>query len=617
MLRQHDENTFPSPLPSSRPLFTRSNSDDSAHSSSSTTLSSRPTSATSKRPQTDGNKLHSAPSSNAPLAELSTSTRPAGTLRRTSSQYSLAIAENGKAQMKVVEAPLFASPPKTTILQMKKPQLPSLATAIQSPMLPSMCSSPSVMSDTSQKTLPPTTAHLTSKSSLSLACAPLTSTSLSASSITNFSRVYSLPSLSSFSSTASVRSNSTSSIFAGGLRHGSPPKEALYSASSDNTNPQTELWENLDSDPLEPEDEVLANHKKRLMDSPVRRNSIRMEDILSSSRKRKVTGLSEMTASNKKFRTVFGKDMPARAPPQQRSNVASNTRIEQIMPPEASHAASLDKPSLGDINKPSAPDPTSHSLDQRGVARKRGYSRSMLSRSVSLDRIIAHDDSTDEDVSPAKPGPRSAGLYENHAFLGRPPLARASTHLGVLPRPSIEASARSPMSIEHATQVTRTDRTDTQGLDESEEDASGDEDMATKSNVVARLSNLPTSKLDDDTEEPDMTFSTEASQSFDGLSRGDISEVETEVEISFRSNSQQMGVDTISTRPLAIQSQPPATSTPSRRRTLEDTLAIAARKGHITSPIKHGSPAKNGKILTEVERDCAAVLVGLGFPDVF
>lgn len=173
------------------------------------------------------------------------------------------------------------------------------------------------------------------------------------------------------------------------------------------------------------------------------------------------------------------------------------------------------------------------------------------------------------------------------------------------------------MPTEHATPVTRTDRTDTQGLDESEEDASGDEEIATKGNVVAPLAVLPPSKLDDDTEEPDMTFSTEASQSFDGLSRGDISEVETEVEVSFRSNTQRMGANTISTRPLEVQSQPPATSTPTRKRTLEDTLAIAARKGHITSPIKHGSPAKNGKILTEVERDCAAVLVGLGFPDVF
>ncbi|KAK9893334.1 hypothetical protein P389DRAFT_19754 [Cystobasidium minutum MCA 4210] len=603
MLTQQDENRFTAnstTVFSSRPMLGRAASTESVHSA--TTCSS--SIITSRAEDLNNRTAHTSKPTN---ASSSTAPKPHPTFRRTSSQYSLSIANDGKAQMRVTELPVQPNE-HAHAKQHTKPVLPSLATAILAPISPSSHSArPSLLSFPHS-----TIQHSISRQPISLASAPLSnpknnsSLPFSSLSIVKPGRVLSLPSLSTFSSKASIKSESSSdSIFAGGLRQGSPPKKPTAGFSSHLSNQrhyqasQRQLWDNLESDPVEPEDEAIANHNKRLMDSPVRRISVRMEDVLSSSRKKRKAAADpdhDMSASVKAT-AVFGHRSMVN--PRDFQPVASSTPAKRQC--------------LTDIKQCGSAKDNSVALapGQINSTRGRGYSKSMLSRSMSLDRAILQDDSTDEEYSPMKRGPASAGLYQSSGFLGRPPLARASTHVGVKhidtadPRNTVKKvllKADGKLAAAEKGQ-------------EEENDASGDdeEQMAHRSSEVAHLTTSPTS-LDTSAEEPDLTFSTEASQqSFDMSEAATLSELQSAPQTSAHSLP-------LNTHSGNMTKQQPAIitfSTPSKAgRAAGAALAVAARHGHMSSPIKMGSPTKNGKILTEVERDCAAVLVGLGFPDV-
>lgn len=255
---------------------------------------------------------------------------------------------------------------------------------------------------------------------------------------------------------------------------------------------------------------------------------------------------------------------------------------------------------------------------------------------------MLHDDSTDEENSPQKGmqnfgqgqvrQPRSAGLYPSSGVLGRPLLSRANSHLGILHTTTqvtttTKQQQQGDIFAAHSFKKVKLDASNivkkSDGIAEDEEDdASGEEDVGTNERRPTEGdATADQSMTDISAEEPDLTFSNEASQSFDGTSRGDISEVETDAsEHLYTQRNYKEVIETTEKEGPVLdlineKLNNAITSTPSKKQ--GNTLALAALRGHITSPIKMRSPNRNGKILTEVERDCAAVLVGLGIPDVF
>lgn len=412
---------------------------------------------------------------------------------------------------------------------------------------------------------------------------------------------------------------------------------------------------NLDSDPVEPEDEVIMNQNRRMLDSPVKRfTSVKMEDVISCSssssspqssssvsRKRKYIAMKESEVSKKgndiaqgysgeKITSLGGAGFVAvtlqatdASAPEGQNPASNNARASPFIRSattanilsSTNNTAILSSPSKSSISSFQAQLSLQGSLKQI-QSRKRSYSKTMLSRSISLDRVILHDDSTDEENSPQKKSttnlqlqqPRSAGLYPTGTILGRPLLSRANSHLGILH----SSTPREVSTKEQPIKRTKLDHLDLVSSSlpinaRSNDVAAGNADvvMATIEDRKTPSSPLDVSLAETSLGEPELSFSTEASQSFDDTSREGMSDLAKPSEMIAEAPILDMMNEKIHTSTI--------TSTPSKKQ--GNTLALAALKGHMSSPIKLRSP--NKKILTEVERDCAAVLCGLGFPDVF
>lgn len=232
-------------------------------------------------------------------------------LKRTSSQYSLSIAQDGRATMKITE--------------------------IEQNDSNDVCKSPEAVANISTKSeLAGAVGAFDPENKNAQAQATISAFTVKHKSITanesaaaggnnslGMVRNASMPSFSSSSfSTASaskanhfLNSKQAGSIFAGGLRLGSPPKPRLQqhnapaaagsirdtTTAPTNNNDNKNLWESLESDPVEPEDEIIFNQHRRLHDSPIRRTTVRMEDILSSSRKYRFKNNNNRSSSSSSF----------------------------------------------------------------------------------------------------------------------------------------------------------------------------------------------------------------------------------------------------------------------------------------------------------------------------